>query len=62
MGSVVIISPDGEKIQKTVSELQSALKNLKGGGGKNGGKWQGKIMNFTDQEYDVLEHYLEQIA
>lgn len=58
MGSLLVIAPDGESIQTTVTGIQGILKTLKGGGGKNGGKWQGKIMNFTDQEYSALEEYL----
>lgn len=57
-GSLLVIAPDGESIQTAVTGIQGILETLKGGGGKNGGKWQGKIMNFTDQQYSSLEHYL----
>ncbi|KAL3237592.1 putative alanine--tRNA ligase [Nakaseomyces bracarensis] len=57
MGSLLVISPEAEAIQTTVQGLQGILKTLKGGGGKNGGKWQGKIMNFTDQEFSTLEEH-----
>lgn len=54
-GSVIVFSDSGESISDTVSQLSRCLKNLKGGGGKKGGKWQGKATNFTDQEWVALK-------
>lgn len=58
-GSLIILSESGEKITKIASHLTSIIMNLKGGGGKKGGKWQGKIVQFTNAEYEAVSEYLE---
>lgn len=58
-GSLLIVSNSGDRIAELSTEITgSILNNCRGGGGKKGGKWQGKIMKFTDLEYDALTHYL----
>ncbi|EJS41970.1 YNL040W [Saccharomyces arboricola H-6] len=57
-GSLLILSESGEKIFSLVAKLGSLLQNLKGGGGKNGGKWQGKITSISNAEFAALTNYL----
>lgn len=54
-GSMIILSESGETINNLQNEIKTKIKNLKGGGGKNGGKWQGKITDFKDNEWVTLE-------
>lgn len=61
VGSLIILSESGETIANTVKELSPLLTNMRGGGGKNGGKWQGKITKFVDIEWDALTIHLEQL-
>ncbi|KAG0674192.1 hypothetical protein C6P43_000733 [Kluyveromyces marxianus] len=58
-GAVLIISDSGEKIQETSNSLKAIVSQLKGGGGKNGGKWQGKVSQFKDNEFEELEKFLQ---
>lgn len=60
-GSLLILSDSGEVITNTVREISPLLANLRGGGGKNGGKWQGKIIQFNDTEWNALSSYLQNI-
>lgn len=57
-GSLLILSESGEKISSLASKLGSMLQNLKGGGGKKGGKWQGKITSVSNAELAALTGYL----
>ncbi|CAI1688720.1 hypothetical protein SEUBUCD646_0N02790 [Saccharomyces eubayanus] len=57
-GSLLILSESGEKISSLASKLGSMLQNLKGGGGKKGGKWQGKITSISNAELAALTDYL----
>ncbi|AQZ14346.1 YNL040W [Zygosaccharomyces parabailii] len=59
-GSMLIISESGDKISSIADKLGTILPTLKGGGGKKGGKWQGKIVKFTNSEWKAVENYLEQ--
>lgn len=58
IGSVIILSESGEKIASISHQFSTLIKNLKGGGGKKGGKWQGKVVNFSNSEWDVVKNYL----
>ncbi|CAI7448759.1 CGH_1_collapsed_G0046840.mRNA.1.CDS.1 [Saccharomyces cerevisiae] len=57
-GSLLILSESGEKIANLAANLGSILQNLKGGGGKKGGKWQGKITSISNAEFAALSDYL----
>lgn len=57
-GSIVVFSDSGDNISAVTDKLSSLFSNIKGGGGKNGGKWQGKLMKITSQEWDALEEYV----
>ncbi|CCC67282.1 hypothetical protein NCAS_0A07240 [Naumovozyma castellii] len=57
-GPLMIISESGEKINEVSTKLSSMIETLKGGGGKKGGKWQGKISSFSNNDWDSLAHYL----
>ncbi|CAI4036066.1 hypothetical protein SMKI_14G2820 [Saccharomyces mikatae IFO 1815] len=57
-GSLLILSDTAEKISTLATELGSILQNLKGGGGKKGGKWQGKISFISNAESAALTGYL----
>ncbi|QLG72499.1 hypothetical protein HG535_0D02070 [Zygotorulaspora mrakii] len=57
-GSLIILSESGDKIVKISDSLFALLETLKGGGGKKGGKWQGKIANFSDSQYNASLDYL----
>lgn len=59
VGSLIILSESGETIANISKKLSALLANMKGGGGKNGGKWQGKITKFTDIEWEALTIHLE---
>lgn len=54
-GSIIISSTSGEDISRISSKLTSCFKSIKGGGGRNGGKWQGKMTKITNQEWTALE-------
>lgn len=54
-GSMILLSDSGETINNLQNELKTKIQNLRGGGGKNGGKWQGKITDFKDNEWVTLE-------
>lgn len=58
-GVVIIASDSGDKIAESSTKLASIVSKLKGGGGKKGGKWQGKVLQFTNVEYDALEQLLQ---
>lgn len=58
MGSVIILSESGEKIASISHQFSSLIKTLKGGGGKKGGKWQGKVVNFNNSEWEAVKNYL----
>ncbi|CCK71619.1 putative alanine--tRNA ligase KNAG_0H02050 [Huiozyma naganishii CBS 8797] len=60
MGSLLIVSDSGDTISAVAKDISGLVKNVKGGGGKKGGKWQGKITNFSDAEWIALLGYLEQ--
>ncbi|QHS75864.1 putative alanine--tRNA ligase SPAR_N02660 [Saccharomyces paradoxus] len=57
-GSLLILSESGEKISTLAINLGSVLRNLKGGGGKKGGKWQGKFTSISNAEFAALSDYL----
>ncbi|CAR25519.1 ZYRO0A01782p [Zygosaccharomyces rouxii] len=58
-GSVLIVSESGEKISTIAASLSGVVPTLKGGGGKKGGKWQGKIVKFTENDWKSVKNYLE---
>lgn len=58
IGSLLILSESGEKISTLAINLGSVLKNLKGGDGKKGGKWQGKFTSISNAEFAALTDYL----
>lgn len=58
-GSMLIVSESGDKIAALATKLGSLLSTLKGGGGKKGGKWQGKIVKFTNPEWKAVKNYFE---
>ncbi|CAI4050211.1 hypothetical protein SKDZ_14G2850 [Saccharomyces kudriavzevii ZP591] len=57
-GSLIILSESGDKISSLTAKLGSMLQNLKGGGGKKGGKWQGKITSISNAEFAAVTDYL----
>lgn len=58
-GSLLIVSESGEKISSTAEKLTGLVTSLKGGGGKKGGKWQGKIVSFTEKDWKSTKGLLE---
>ncbi|GAV56041.1 hypothetical protein ZYGR_0AZ02130 [Zygosaccharomyces rouxii] len=58
-GSVLIISESGDKISSVAASLSNMIPTLKGGGSKKGGKWQGKVVKFTENNWNSVKHYLE---
>lgn len=58
-GSLLIGSESGDKISNIATSLTSLVPTLKGGGGKKGGKWQGKIVKFTSADWKSVKNYLE---
>ncbi|CDO93513.1 unnamed protein product [Kluyveromyces dobzhanskii CBS 2104] len=59
VGAIIIVSDSGDRIQEVSDKLKSMVSQLKGGGGKNGGKWQGKVAFYKGSEFEGLQHYLE---
>lgn len=59
IGSLLILSESGETIARISKEVSEMLTGMRGGGGKKGGKWQGKVTNFIDIQWDALSIYLE---
>lgn len=58
-GSILIVSESGDNISSVASSLSSVVPTLRGGGGKKGGKWQGKIVKFTESYWDSVKRYFE---
>lgn len=58
-GSVLVVSESGDKISSIASSLSSVVPTLRGGGSKKGGKWQGKIVKFTEGYWNSVKRYLE---
>lgn len=58
-GAVMVLSDSGETIASTVSKLTEIIPKLRGGGGKKGGKWQGKVAEYGKNEWKSLTTYLE---
>lgn len=58
-GVMMILSNSGEEIASIAASLTEIVSTLKGGGGKKGGKWQGKISDFKKGEWESLVNYLE---
>ncbi|QLQ80210.1 hypothetical protein HG537_0D02110 [Torulaspora globosa] len=57
-GSAIILSTSGEDVLRISSKLSSCFKSIKGGGGSNGGKWQGKMTKVMSQEWAALEEFV----
>ncbi|CAH00288.1 putative alanine--tRNA ligase [Kluyveromyces lactis] len=58
-GAIIIVSDSSNRIQEVSDKLKSVVSQLKGGGGKNGGKWQGKVALYKASEFEGLQHYLD---
>ncbi|SMN22933.1 similar to Saccharomyces cerevisiae YNL040W Putative protein of unknown function with strong similarity to alanyl-tRNA synthases from Eubacteria [Maudiozyma saulgeensis] len=54
IASLMIISDLGKSIQDVVNKFNEILPNVRGGGGKNGGKWQGKATDVDVKSWKSL--------
>lgn len=59
-GAVMILSESSEAIATTSNKLLELVQTLKGGGGKKGGKWQGKVVDYGKGEWTGLCQYLSE--
>ncbi|SCV04806.1 LANO_0G12552g1_1 [Lachancea nothofagi CBS 11611] len=59
-GAILILSNSGTEIVSTASEISGLVQKLKGGGGKNGGKWQGKVIEYGELEWDLMVQFLSE--
>ncbi|SCV02682.1 LAMI_0H01904g1_1 [Lachancea mirantina] len=59
-GALIVVSDSADKIASVTSKLQEICPTLKGGGGKKGGKWQGKVVSFKGQIWENLNDYLSE--
>ncbi|SCU98571.1 LADA_0H13960g1_1 [Lachancea dasiensis] len=57
-GVVMIVSDSADEIANVASSLGQLVEKLKGGGGKKGGKWQGKVAEYGKPEWDSLVQFL----
>ncbi|SCU90353.1 LAME_0E08174g1_1 [Lachancea meyersii CBS 8951] len=59
-GAVMILADSGDDLSVIASDLTKIAQKLKGGGGKKGGKWQGKVTEFGNLEWESLTNYLDE--
>lgn len=58
-GAVIIVSDSSDRISELSAKLATIVSKLKGGGGKKGGKWQGKVLEYSSAEWASIEAFLE---
>lgn len=54
VAAVVVVADSGEGIEEAVGLVTAAIPQVRGGGGKKGGKWQGKATAVTAAQWTAL--------